>query len=51
MVIKKNDSIAIEYYHEVGQEYPKCLLSRFWTSIDGIIQEYKPADYKLNLQS
>lgn len=49
--IKKNDSIAIEYYHEVGQEYPKCLLTRFWTSIDGVIQEYQPADYKLNLQS
>lgn len=48
--IKKNDSIAIEYYYEVGQDYPKCLLSRFWTSIDGIIQEYEPSDYKLDLQ-
>ena len=49
--IKKNDSIAIEYYYEVGQDYPKCLLTRFWTSIDGVIQEYQPADYKLHLQS
>lgn len=49
--IKKNDSIVIEYYHEVGEEYPKCLLSRFWTSIDGVLQEYTPADYNLDLRS
>jgi len=49
--IKKNDSILIEYYSEVGATYPKCLLSRFWTSVDGVIQEYSPADYKLQLSN
>lgn len=49
--IKKNDSILIEYYAEVGANYPKCLLTRFWTSVDGIIQEYLPADYQLQLSS
>lgn len=49
--IKKNDSILIEYYSEVGATYPKCLLTRFWTSIDGVIQEYSPADYQLQLSS
>lgn len=49
--IKKNDSIAIEYYSETNVDLPKCLLSRFWTSIDGVIQEYKPEDYKLDLHS
>lgn len=46
--IKKNDSIVIEYYYEADARPPKCLLARFWTSIDGVIQEYQPADYKLN---
>ena len=49
--IKKNDSIAIEYYSETVVDLPKCLLSRFWTSIDGVIQEYKPENYKLDLHS
>ena len=49
--IKKNDSIVIEYYYESDERPPKCLLSRFWTSIDGVIQEYKPEDYKLDLHS
>jgi hypothetical protein len=49
--IKKNDSIVIEYYSETGVDLPKCLLTRFWTSIDGVIQEYKPEDYKLDLHS
>lgn len=47
--IKQNDSIVIEYYHEVDEACPKCLLTRFWTSIDGLVKEYTPADYKLNL--
>lgn len=49
--IKKNDSIVIEYYYESDERPPKCLLARFWTSIDGVIQEYKPEDYTLNLRS
>lgn len=49
--IKKNDSIVIEYYYEADKTPPKCLMSRFWTSIDGIIQEYQPEDYKLDLHS
>lgn len=49
--IKKNDSIVIEYYYETDERPPKCLMARFWTSIDGVIQEYKPEDYKLDLHS
>lgn len=49
--IKKNDSIVIEYYSETNVDLPKCLLARFWTSIDGVIQEYEPKDYKLELHS
>jgi hypothetical protein len=47
----KSDSIAIEYYYELHADTPKCLMSRFWTSIDGILEEYQPSDYKLNLSS
>lgn len=46
-----SDSIAIEYYYELHADTPKCLMSRFWTSIDGILEEYPPSDYKLNLSS
>lgn len=49
--IKHNDSIVIEYYYEADVFPPKSLLSRFWTSIDGVLQEYTPADYKLDLRS